>query len=234
NVASSRIELQARVQDYSHPEVNGHYRFTVHPQDFRSALKSRSLPNGEISVEGTLHYQYQANAPLLRSVSLDGQLHSRQLLVDGPELHTTIRNVEGQFQLANGNFGAHGIAADLLGGHLTAVASMQDLERNPVSHIHATLESISLGGTENALHTPNLRQIPIEGNLSGEVEASWAGTIRNLKARSDVTLKGAIAHANESSKVPLNAAFHVTYDGRNQLATLMNTFAHTPQTSVNI
>jgi translocation and assembly module TamB len=233
-VARSRIELQGRVQDYSHPDVNGHYRFTIHPEDFRAALKNRSLPSGEISLEGSLHYHYQANAPLIRSVSIDGQLHSRELLVDAPQLHSTIRNVEGQFQLANGTLGAHGIAADLLGGHLTAVATMRDLERNPVSHIRATLESISLGGTENALHTANLRQIPIAGNLSGEVEASWAGTIQNLKARSDVTLKGAIAHANESSKVPLNAAFHVTYDGRHKLATLTNTFAHTPETSVKI
>src|SRR5215469_1531292 len=234
SLATSKIELQGTIRDYSHPDVNGHYRCTIRPQDFRAALKNTSLPAGEIRLEGSVRYQYQANAPLIQSVSLDGQWNSRELGVDTPELRSAIRNVEGQFRLANGNLDAHGIAADLLGGHLTAVATMRDLERSPVSHIRATLASISLGGTENALGTKNLRPVPIEGNLSGEVEASWAGTIANLKARSDVTLKGAIVHANESSKVPLDAAFHVTYDGRSQLATLMNTFAHTPQTSVNI
>src|SRR5215469_13005328 len=97
NVASSRIELQARVQGYSHPEVNGHYRFTIHPQDFRAALNSRSLPNGEIGLEGSLHYQYQAYAPLNRSVSHDGKEHRREVLVEDAQLQTSVGIVDGQF-----------------------------------------------------------------------------------------------------------------------------------------
>lgn len=234
SVATSKIEVRGTVQDYSHPDLNGRYRFTIHPQDFRAALKNPTLPSGEITLEGGLRYRYQANASLIRSVSLDGQLNSRELLVDTPEVHTAIRNLEGQFRLENGNLAAHGIAADLLGGRLTAVATMRDLEGKPVSHVRASLESISFGETQNALPTANLRQIPIAGNLSGAVDASWAGSIKNLKARSDVTLKGAITRATESNKVPLDAAFHVTYDGRTKLATLMNTFARTPKTSINI
>src|SRR5215469_10307968 len=234
SLATSKIELQGTIRDYSHPDVNGHYRCTIRPQDFRAALKNTSLPAGEIRLEGSVRYQYQANAPLIQSVSLDGQWNSRELGVDTPELRTAIRNLEGQFRLANGNLDAHGIAADLLGGHVTAVATMRDLGANPVSHIRASLESISFGGTQNALRSANLRQVPIEGNLSGDVDASWVGTIQNLQGRSDITLKGALAQAHESSKVPLDAAFHGTYDGHRRLATLSNTFARTPETSIHI
>lgn len=234
SVATSKIELQGTVQDYSHPDVNGHYRCTIHPQDFRAALRNATPPTGEITVAGSLRYRYQANVPLIRGVNLDGQLNSHELRVETPQLRTAIRNLEGHFQLANGNLDTHGIAADLLGGHLTAVATMRDLGTNPVSHVRASLESISFGRAQNDLPTANLRQVPLEGKLSGDLDASWVGTIQNLKARSDVTLKGAIAHANESSKVPLDAALHATYDGRKKLATLVNTFVHTPQTSINI
>jgi translocation and assembly module TamB len=103
-----------------------------------------------------------------------------------------------------------------------------------VSHIRASLQSISFGGTQAALRTASLRQVPIQGNLSGNVDASWVGSVQNVNARSDVTLRGAITRANESNKVPLNAAFHVTYNGRRKLATLTNTFARTPQTSITI
>jgi len=56
--------------------------------------------------------------------------------VDSPDLLTVIRNVRGEFQLANGNLDAHGLRADLLGGRLTATATMQHLDTSPVSKVN--------------------------------------------------------------------------------------------------
>ena len=234
-VASSTIELAGNVQNYSRPTANGSYKITIHPQDFRPVLKNPSIPTGEVTLAGSLRYQYQANAPMLRTVVLDGQLNGRELAVNSPDLRAIIRNVRGQFRLANGNLDAHGLAADLLDGRLTAAATMRHLDTNPVSKLRASLQAISLGAAKIALKTANLRQIPITGHISGIAEASWVGSIQNIKARSDIGLKAAITSTSAgSASIPLDGAFHVSYDGRANVATLTNTFARTPQTRVDI
>ena len=70
-VASSTIQLEGNVQNYSHPSADGSYEITIHPQDFRPLLKNPSIPTGEIKLAGSLRYQYEANAPMLRAVVLD-------------------------------------------------------------------------------------------------------------------------------------------------------------------
>jgi translocation and assembly module TamB len=234
-VASSTIELEGNVQNYSHPAADGNYKITIHPQDFRPLVKNPSIPTGEVTLAGSLRYQYQENVPMLRAVVLDGQLTSRELAVNSPDLRTTIRHVRGQFKLANGTLDAHGLSADLLDGHLIAAATLEHLDTSPVSKLHASLQAISLGAAKTALITTNLHRIPVEGHISGTATASWVGSIQNIEARTDLGLKAAIASASAgSASIPLDGAFHVSYDGRANLATLTNTFARTPQTRVDI
>ncbi len=234
-VASSTIEVAGNVQNYSSPIANGSYKITIHPQDFRTVLKNPSIPTGEVTLAGAMRYQYEANAPLLRTVVLEGQLNSRELAVNSPDLRTIVRNLRGQFRLANGNLDAHELAADLLDGHLTAAATMRHLDTNPVSNVRASLHTISLGAAKIALRSASLQQIPITGHISGTADASWVGSLQNIKARSDIALKAAIASASAgTAPVPLDGAFHVHYDGSTNVATLTNTFASTPQTRVDI
>jgi len=162
-VASSTILLEGNVQNYSSPSVHGSYNITIHPQDFRPVLSNSSIPTGEVTLAGSLRYQYAANVSPLRTVVLDGQLNSRELAVDSPDLRTVIRNARGEFKLTNGNLDAHGLAAELLGGRLTATATVQHLDTSPVSRVHTSLQAISLSAAKAALRTANLNQIPIEG-----------------------------------------------------------------------
>src|SRR5258708_6431019 len=71
-VASSTIQLEGDVQNYSSPLVRGSYNITIHPQDFRPVLGNPSIPTGEVTLAGSLRYQYAANVPPLRTVVLDG------------------------------------------------------------------------------------------------------------------------------------------------------------------
>ncbi len=223
-VASSTIQLEGKVQNYSSPTADGAYKITIHPQDFRPVLNNPSIPTGEVTLAGSLRYQYQANVPALRTVVLDGQLNSRELAVNSPDLRTVIRNLRGEFKLVNGNLDAHGLGADLLGGRLSATATMQHLDNSPVSKLHASLEAISLAAAKAALRTANLNQIPIEGRIDGTADAAWVGTVQNVKARA----------AAGSARIPLDGSFHLSYDGRSGLATSTNTFVRTPQTRVDI
>src|SRR5882724_7854069 len=234
-VSSSTIQLEGNVQNYSSPSVHGSYNITIHPQDFRPVLSNPSIPTGEVTLAGSLRYRYAANVPPLRTVVLDGQLNSRELAVDSPDLRTVIRNVRGEFKLANGNLDAYGLRADLLGGRLTATATMQHLDTSPVSKVNASLQALSLAAAKTALRTANLNQIPIEGHIDGTADAAWVGDVQNVKAHSDLGLKATLASAAAgSARIPIDGSFHLSYDGRSSLATSTNTFVRTPQTRVDI
>jgi translocation and assembly module TamB len=234
-IARSSFQLDGTVHDFSNPRAEGKYRMTVYPQDFRSALGNSSLPSGELSLMGGLRYQHDAAIPMLRSVVLDGQLASRELLVNSPQLRTTLSNLRGQFQLANGNLQGHHIAVELLGGRLTADLSMRKLDSMPVSKAQASLEAISLDSMKSAVRSGNIRQLPISGAVTGTADASWVGSIQTLRARSDLNLRGAIKSAQMgATTVPLNGAVHVTYDGPSGAVGITNTLLTTPRTRITI
>ncbi len=103
------------------------------------------------------------------------------------------------------------------------------------SKLHASVQAISLGVAKTALRTASLNQIPIDGHINGVADAAWAGSVKNIKARSDIGLKAALTSASAgSAAIPLDGAFHLSYDGRSGVASLSNTFVRTPQTRVDI
>lgn len=231
-MASSSVRIEGKVQNFSTPSVNGSYTITVFPQDFRRALNNPTLPAGEIVLAGSLRYQYSVNEPMLRTVVMDGDLSSRELAVDSPQLRTVIRNLKGAFRLANGNFDARGVEAELLGGRVLLAATMQHIDTTPAARVHAALRGISLASAKSALRASNLGQIPIQGHVDGSADASWAGNINTLRAHSDIGLKAALTNTSGgSAPVPLNGAVHVTY--ANNVATLANSFLTTPRTRVD-
>jgi translocation and assembly module TamB len=234
-IASSTIQLEGNIQSYAHPSADGSYKITIHPQDFRPVLKNPSIPTGEVTLAGSLRYQSEANAPMLRAVVLDGRVNSRELTVNSPDVRTVIRNVRGEFNLANGNLDARGFEADLLGGRLTGTATMRHLDTKPVSKLHASVQAISLAAAKTALRTASFNQIPIDGHINGVADAACAGSVKNIKVHSDVGLKAVLTSASAgSAAIPLDGTFHLSYDGSSSVATLTNTFVHTPQTRVDI
>src|SRR5437016_1821595 len=235
-VASSAIQLDGSVQNFSNPTANGRYKITLYPQDLRSAFNNQDIPSGEITLAGSMRYQYDANRPLLRTLLVDGQLNSRELAVNSPDLRTVIRNLEGKFRLANGNLVARSFVADVLGGHLIADANMQNLySTKAVSTVRATLQALSLAEARAAMKTDNFRQVPITGHIDGTADASWVGSTSNLKAHSDITLKAALASSQAgSTPVPLDGAVHLTYAKAPNLATLTNSFIRTLRTRLDL
>jgi translocation and assembly module TamB len=234
-IASSTIQLEGNVQNYTNPLANGLYKITIHPQDFRPVLQNPSVPTGELTLAGSLRYQYEASTPMLRAVVLDGRLNSRELTINSPDFRTVIHDVRGEFKLANGNLDARGFEATLLGGHLIASATMQHLDTNPISQLHASVQAISLGTAKAALQTASLKQIPIDGHINGTADAAWAGSVQNIRAHSDIGLKAALTSVSAgSAAVLLDGALHLSYDGRSSVATLTNTFVRTPQTRVEV
>jgi hypothetical protein len=64
-VASSTMELQGQVQNYSQPSASGSYRITIHRRT-RGRL-SGTLPSqaGEVTLTGSIRYRQQENVPVI-------------------------------------------------------------------------------------------------------------------------------------------------------------------------
>ena len=232
-MASSTIELKGRVRNFSQPSAVGTYRITIHPQDARSALRNASIPTGEVTLTGSVRYQHQDHVPPIRALALDGGLRGGELTVSTNDLNAVIRNIRGDFKFFDGNLDIHGLQADLLGGHLAATATIQHLDANSSAKLHASVRSISVSAASAALRTLRLGPIPLDGQVSGTADAEWAGSIRNLAARSDITLKAALTSAR-SAGVPVDGAAHLNYDGRSATLTMTKTSLHTPQTRIEM
>jgi len=232
-VASSTIELQGEVRNFSRPSATGSYKITIHPQDAKFALRNASIPAGEVSLTGSLQYQQQDNVPLIHAVALDGVLHGRELTVSTDDLNTVVRNISAEYKLLDGNLSVDGLRADLLGGRLTATATMQHLDTNAIAKLHASLQAISLSTVNAAFRTLPLGAIPLDGEVSGTANAEWAGSITNIVARSEITLKAALTPVG-SAPIPVDGAAHLNYDGRSTTVTLVNTSLHIPKTRLEI
>ena len=235
HVAGSSLELQATLSNFSNLRADGQYRFIIQPHELRGALRNPLLPAGQIRLAGSLHYQYDANAPMARTIVADGQLESSELAIDAPQLRTVVSNLRGHFQLANANLQARIVQLDLLGGRLSCEVNVLHLDRKQAGTVSTSLQNLSIEQLKTALRTANLRQLPVSARISGTASGSWLGSIQQLKARSDISVKGALTSASSAAKpVPLDGAVHLTYDAKSSMATLHNTFLRTPKTQLGI
>ncbi len=234
SVQSSRVQLSAKVTDFGNPRVAGNYQVLIHTQDFRPLLSSSSSAAGDVVLSGSMQYQNVPGQSFLRTAVLHGKLESRELQVVTPQAHLPVRAIRSDYELVNGNVRATGFAADLLGGHLTAEFNLANMETTPVARFHGDVRGISLRVIRESALSPQIRTVPLTGTIDGSAEGGWTGDVKNLKIRSDVSMKGAVAQDRNSSSVPLNAAIHLAYDGPHNILTLTDTFFRSLQTTVAV
>ncbi len=189
-VGASVVSLRADVTNYSNPTVAGDYDIHIHTQDF-AALSPAVTPAGDLSLAGRIHYQNVTSQPLLRSVAIDGQIGSDGLSAASSSARLEVRRLQGQYQLANGALRAHDVQIDSLGGQINADLEVQHLDTTPASQLRASLRSISLQAAQQAIHQPDAKRVALAGTLSGTAQASWKGSISNIVARSDLSLRAA-------------------------------------------
>ncbi|MGH9530286.1 MAG: translocation/assembly module TamB domain-containing protein, partial [Terriglobales bacterium] len=72
------------------------------------------------------------------------------------------------------------------------------------------------------------------GTLRGTTDASWSGSAKNLRVRSDLEIRATITDSAEkrASTVPVNGSAHVTYDGAHHILEVHQTTIRTPGSSI--
>ncbi|MGA9507124.1 MAG: translocation/assembly module TamB domain-containing protein [Candidatus Sulfotelmatobacter sp.] len=242
-VASSSITLRGDVNNYANPVAAGDYDVRIHTQDFAS-LSPDVKAAGDVVMTGKIRYQNQANQPFMKSIQVAGQLVSEGISAMTSNAKLDVRKLNGTYQLANGNLQAHQIELQTLGGVIRADLNMRNLDSTPSSQLRATLHSISLRAVQQAARQTQVKDIAISGSIDGTADASWTGSMNNLRARSDLTVRAAArstttgSRKNESetntsaNNVPVNGAIHAAFDGSHNTLTLRQSTLQIPSTTL--
>ena len=234
-VGSSAISLRGNMTDYTNPAVEGDYDIRLHTQDF-GAMSRGLTPSGDVSLSGRIRYHGTSGQPLLRSVSIDGHIASEALVARSSEGRLELRRLEGRYQLANGTLQAHNIGAELLGGQINADVNIQHVDTAAVFRIRTSLKGISLQAAKQAIRKAELKPVALLSKLDGTADMSWAGSVRNISARSDLSLRAAAKSGTNRSygAVPVDGSIHVTYDGPRNIITFRQTTLHIPSTTLTV
>jgi translocation and assembly module TamB len=232
-VGTSEILLRAGISNYSNPVADGDYEIRLHAQDFAS-MSPGTAPAGDVSLIGKLHYQAAGNQPLLRSISVSGQIASQMLSAAASGSRIQLHQLAGRYQLANGTLQITDVKLNSLGGHLTGDAEIQHLDGTPASRVRTSLHGISLGALQQTLRTSALRGAVLSGTLNGTADASWKGSVSNIRAHSDLRVRAAASKATNpsGSEVPVNGAIHLTYDEPRNTLVLRDTAFQIPSATL--
>ena len=231
-VASSEIKLAGEVTNYSDPAIQGNYDILVHSQGLDEVLPAVN-PSGDVALKGSFHYQNVKDQPFLRNIKIEGQLSSWALAAMISSRRLEVRSLRGQYQLADGSLRASGIDAETLGGRVHANLDINHLERTPTYHLQAALRSISLSATQHVFRRPELSPVAISGLVDGATDASWTGSVSNVRARVDVVVRSAGGvGATSERNIPVEGAIHTIYDGPKNVLTVHQTTLRIPATTV--
>jgi translocation and assembly module TamB len=238
SVASSTIKLVGDVTDYSAPTAQGTYNIALHAQDFAD-LAPEQKTSGDIALKGNFHYQDSSDKPFLKSIEIDGDARSEVLasVISGRRIE--VRNFHGQYEVANGSLRAKNIRTEMLGGSITGNLDVDHLDTTPSSHLQASVRGISLNAAQHSFVGTELKPVSISGRLDGTADASWSGSISNIRARVDAVLRSAEARSTQrdagktsARNIPVDGAIHALYDGRTNVLTLHQTSLHIPAASL--
>ncbi|MGB7601274.1 MAG: translocation/assembly module TamB domain-containing protein [Candidatus Sulfotelmatobacter sp.] len=235
-VGSSSLSLHADIANYSSPTMDGRYDVRIHTQDF-SPMLHPAKSDGEVSLSGTVHYQSVEGQPLLRGLSMDGQINSDALTALLPQGRLKVRRLQGYYKLLNNTLQARGVNLETLGGRISADAEIKNLDSAlPEIQVHASLRGISLQDAQHVLRTAEVKRVTLLSSFDGDVDASWTGSFGKVRARADFALKAISARDTgaTSNAIPLDGAIHATYDGPKGVLILRQTSLHIPSTTVTM
>jgi translocation and assembly module TamB len=230
DIGKSQATATANLTNYDHPNVEGSYRLVVHPEDFGDMLQNASV-TGDVALAGSIHY-HDSDQPFLKNIIVDGNVEGRELGLSSSQAQFALYAVQGRYQLANGNLAVQPLSANLLDGQLVADLTIQHLDTTSDAQVRAELKRISLQSLKRSLKTDSLHKLPVTGVIAGTAQASWVGSIDRLKAKSNVTIRGAIQNQAGGRDVPLQVNLRASYEGTDQRITLSQTSIKTKATTI--
>ena len=232
SIGESHALLNATVENYSREaKLQANYDASLVTSEFAKILANPSVPSGTVHLTGFLNYQQQPNHPFLETASLYGMLSSSDLYVKTSSLQTSVRNLSAKYKLENGNAEVQNLHAEVLDGRLDGTFTVRDLTGAGRGRLQASLKDVSLDLLQKVANTTSLREAHLVGNVSADAQASWAKSLKNLVAHSDVKIDASLG---QNPSTPLNGVIHADYLAEGQQIALHQSYIRTPQSSITL
>ena len=234
-VGASIATVNLNITNYSNPGIVGDYKIRLHTQDL-APLVPGTQPAGDVSLVGKVNIPNLSAPSLLRVLTTDGVFLSDAFSMIASTDRIEARRLHGNYHLANGSLRANGIGLETLGGNIQAEVSMQHLDTTASTQVRANFRNISLHSAQLALGRTELKQVSFIGRADGTSDLSWTGSIKNLRATSDISLRQSTEDANAKSywanSIPVDGAIHLAYDGPRGTLSLHDTLLNLPSTRI--
>ncbi|KAA6465045.1 AsmA family protein [Acidobacteria bacterium AB60] len=237
---NTRVNLAATATNFNAPVVRARYSVDLDGAQMARMLKNPSIPTGAIRATGTAQYEDLPNQPLLATLTVNGDLTSRQLLVKTSSVQAAIESLSAHYALDHGNATLHDLRAGLLGGEVNAQGTIKDLAGTAHAEMTAGLHNISLGEAMRLAGSQASSQpVKLSGVLNADAKASWDKSLDNLAAHTDASIHGAAtgketARSQQAGTLPIESEIHATYTGANKQIALQQSYLRLPQTSLTM
>ncbi len=232
-VGASSAEFHGQIANYGNPIVTGTYNVRVGTQDLRSFAPSVAA-EGDVMLDGEVHYQNGSGRPVLRSIVLDGELQSPSIVLASRDGRIGLHRLRGRYRLSDSALELIGIEADTLGGAVKATGGIEQLDSRAAAKIAASLRGISLSQLERSLKSANVRGVSLRSTVDGTVNVAWNGPLENLTAQSDLRLKATASGASSPGEkvVPVSGVLRTQYSGARNVLTVSPSTLEIPSTSL--
>ncbi len=247
---ASQVVLSGGVENYStRPVADVKYAITIDGGQIGALLNNPTLLAGIVRTSGTMSYRSEPGRPLLKAITVDGDLTSPQILVATAKTRAVLDDIAGQYAIANGDARLTDLRAKALGGGFTARGTIKNLGGDTRSNFNAALHGISLAELQRTLApSAPMRTVAVSGALDATAGASWGKALNDLVAHVDATVKGRLTKAETSqgaqlapanheavypAPMPVVAAIHAIYSNGAQTLQLANSYLRTSQTTLD-
>jgi translocation and assembly module TamB len=263
---NSAVAFTASLDDFNNPRVATVYHISADAAELRRILRTPQIPLGVLQLDGHANYAHasyaaQPNQPALSALTLEGTLRSGQLDFALPNGAQTLRtqarairatliratSIRATYTLSGGDAELRSFSASLFSGSVEASAAVRNLTGEQSGSAHFKLNGISLAAFKQLaaqLGTP-ANNLVLGGAVEASGEASWKGSVRNLLATADATIRGSAGSAAQAQNatprsipvsipgvIPITGELHASYRNSDQQLTLRQSSLRTPQTTL--
>jgi translocation and assembly module TamB len=266
-IAGSRLDLEATLRNYDNPKVDVNYRGEIDTAQLRRIMRSASVPSGVLRLTGSAHYEAPPSGPagaavspagvenrsLLDALSAQAELSSGALSVQASGARAEVRDLLARLNLSHGNLDIPEMRLTVLGGTLSARASVANLAGEQRGHLSASLRGASMAElqaqaqAQTQMKTASINQVRLGGVVNADADARWLGSIRNLAAKLDATIQSSLTARQQpgavnaatapvvsSQPLPLDGVIHARFAAKAGELDLTESYLRTPQTRLDL
>ncbi len=231
-VGASTATIHGQVINFSHPQADAQYEVTVHGNDL-NGISPQLTPTGDVSTKGSIRFQAVDNQPLMKNLTVNGNISSQALAASSPEGHIELQRLAGAYSLANGIFQTKDLKAETLGGELSADIHVEHLDTQPVSRIHASVRNLSLQAAQHSLRNQQANQVAVLSRADGTVDAFSAGTPASSTVHAVLRLREE-GTKTQTAAIPASGLLDVSYDGRREELVFHHTAINIPSAALTV